>query len=415
MADGIASSLSDSVVWAKEGLSNAVLESASRPKTLEIFFGEVIGSTGYCILRYSLGKAAGDSMEWKDAVAHLPFTVMCTDKRGRILLLNKETDGVRVGRSFLKFAASKADILAVGRAAKESLSDGKPREVKEAKSINGDVHSVSLLPFGGDDGRAKHLLVMLKPPAPKSEARNWEPTRSPAPQPALEVTRVQEDDVVPVRFSNGLGTAVPPDAPPADVEVSEAREIILIPSPEVESLAQQCATVVAQRLKTRLWPLAQFEASLATKSHSSDLADLDDMVSAHSRLIFLGRSEFAEDVARGAGGGGQHMGANWKILPGKVRRAAIWTTRQDGPTDLDDLLGELQFELGQMSMKAIPFKTKRGITRAIDPGVKLAGDYLEAPGSNLTTGSTLQEQAEEHRYLYAIATFLSEGLESLVS
>jgi hypothetical protein len=357
-------------------------------------------------------------MEWKDAMAHLPFTVMCTDKRGRILLLNKETEGIRVGKSFLKFASSKADILAVGRAAKESLSDGKPREVKRAKSISGDVHSVSLVPFGGEKGRTDHLLVMLGDPGPQNEARNWEPTRSPVPQRESQVAEgLMENDAAPARFSNGKGAAIVPSpvstSPPS--EALEAHEIILIPSPEVESLAQQCATVVAQRLKTRLWPLAQFEASLATLSRSSDVGEIDDLVSAHARLIFLGPSEFVEDVARGVGGGSEHMGANWKIGSGKVRRAAIWTTDEGVPADLDEVLGDLQFELGQMSMKAIPFKTKRGITRAIDPGVKLAGDYLEAPGSNLTMLSTLQEQTEEHKYFYAIASFLAFGLESLVS
>ncbi len=374
-------------------------------------------------------------MEWKDAVAHLPYVLMCTDKRGRILLLNRELDGVRVGKSFLKFAASKSDILAVGRAAKESLSDGKPREVKRAEATDGTTYKVELVPYGTESKRADHLLIILGPPDEETETASWEPTRSPAAiakksapksRPASDLTlgaavaaasRAKEGGQKTEKFTPSEAREVRQPAvlgPPQEAEevaALEAHEVILIASKNVESLAQSFADVLGRRLKTRLWPIAQFEKSL--ESRGSDF-DLDELVSPHSRLVFLGKSEFAQSVANGGGDVNGAMGAHWKIRAAKVRRAAIWIS-DAGAEDADELLGDLQFEVGQISMRAIPVKSKRGIKREIDPGVALAGAYLEDPGTGLNLTSTIEEQVVEYQYLYAIAQFLTDGLESLVS
>jgi len=366
-------------------------------------------------------------MEWKDAVAHLPHTMMCTDKRGRILLLNREMHGVRVGKSFLKFAASKKDILAVGRAAKESLSDGKPREVKRAASTSGEEYKVELIPFSLDSERADHLLIILGPPDEEVDAPAWESTRSPGAKPKKQSRPSDDLDLQTAvaaaaragkggqkteKFEVMKGRAVKPRV--LEVQSAEAHEVILIATPEVEKLAQQFADVLGRRLKARLWRLAQFERSLANRGSDGHTIDLDELVSKHTRLIFLGTSDFAQSVANGGGDVKGSMGAHWKVRAGKVRQAAIWIS-DSGVDDFDELLGDLQFEIGQISMKAIPIKNKRGIAKDIDPGVELAGAYLEDPGSGLTARSSVQEQSEEYQFLYAIALFLSEGLESLVS
>jgi len=359
-------------------------------------------------------------MEWKDAVAHLPITMMCTDKRGRILLLNRDVAGVRVGKSFLKFAASKNDILAVGRAAKESLSDGKPREVKRAESVSGEAYEVALIPFGVTSARSDHLLVVLRPPGGEGSS-GWRPTRSTKANSVPTPRESELDESVPVRFTNGKPQQAGAAEEPKNLSVSEvksvpAREVIVIPSPSVEPFARSCTTILQRRVKARLWPLDEFERSLSQRSKSGTRADLDTVVSEHTRLLFLGRSEYMEAVASGSGASRGGMGAHWKIMPGRVRRAAIWTSEMSSAGgDIDEVLGDLQYELGQMSMKAIPIKSQRGIAREVDPGVELAGAYLEAPGSKLSPRSTVKEQADEQRILYAIALFLANGLESLVS
>lgn len=358
-------------------------------------------------------------MEWKDAVAHLPYTMMCTDKRGRILLLNRDLDGVRVGKSFLKFAASKSDILAVGRAAKESLSDGKPREVKRAEATGGEAYSVSLVPFSIDSKRADHLMVILGPVEEVVEAvTEWEPTRGPAavierPLPAR-----------PLQPGARQGLAVtdvkPSSAPGAGghsiVEVSspEAHEIVLIATAEVAALAAQLSAILGRRIKTRLWPLSQFRDSLLSRGGTGSSDDIDGLVSGNTRLIFIGKSGFSHAIAASGGTVHGRLGAHWSVLPGAVRQAAIWMSDPD-VDDFDELLGDLQFEVGQISMSAIPGRPGRGVVKEIAPGLALAAAYLEDPGSSLTSDSTIEAMSAEYRLLYGIAMFLSEGLESLVS
>lgn len=338
-------------------------------------------------------------MDWPTALEHLPWSLVVTDRKGRVLLISGEVPNVRVGRSFLKLA-HEDEIMKVGRMAKRALKDGEPRKLPSVPSSDGGFVSLRLIPFTNEAGESHLLVVLDDPQAPQGlkeihtppPARRWDeeqPTDPPVAPPKL----------TPQPAARRIAPPVPPPT-----------ELVVVGAGGTLPLAKAVTTILQGEIKASAWPVSRFVDALSARAGRSDGQGVERAVDPATRVLYIGDTPWSRDIAARPLKGSDAGHSAWAIGGLEVRCAAAWageTGQRPG-----DLLADVQFEMMEIVRRAMPVR-RHGHLEPVPKGLKLASVFLEHPAAMDTSGD-LESQARYQQLVVSIARFLEEGLDELL-
>lgn len=363
-------------------------------------------------------------MDWAEALPHLPFRLAVTDRKGRVLLLSGDLPGIKIGRSFLKLA-DEDEVLSLGRAAKRALKDGTPRRLAAVTTADKSSVSVKLMPFSPDGGKADHLLVIVGEPEASPVDRTASPVparrRGPkVPAPSAEPVFTAPEDSP----TAGLNTIIEPT--PATETPQTAEERAAIPLPPVPTavelvvvaaggtlpLARDLEKVLADRVKTRAWPVARFVDALSKRTAGDTSPEaLEGALDPATRVLFIGDSPYANAVRENAHRTGPERSGSWAIGGQKIRAAAVWPGEHPAGRP-GEVIADLQFEMMEVVRRAMPLR-RQGRMVPVAPELSQAAAFLEQPAAMDMSGDAAS-QARHCQLVMSIARFIQEGLEPLI-
>ncbi len=371
--------------------------------------------------------------------------------------------GVSVGKSILKLA-DKSSLGALGRAAKLALATDENQTITHLLSADKTDLTVVIIPFSPSGGLPDHLLIQIsdaivrsvfapqsvspeaktEPPVadrPHTEAVLTAPTPSSAATDQAKPTkrsktaarrRTPKSSQIPAASRPAKAKPTPktptPKRPKQEVvsaaetpptgplretmplpTMPDARDMIFVADAQMLPIAKALATVLKPTVKAKALPLGKFVSIFEGRAGKDAPPDkLETQLDPATRVVFLGRSTYGAYIRENSLRSGRTGAAGWAISGRQVRCSTIWA--QSVPkTNVGDLIGDAQFDIGQICYMAVP-KKRNGRRQTVAKGLELAGAFLEAP-ETIVTHRTDRDEAKHTLILLAVARWLKEGFE----